>query len=173
EEERLTAQEDHVDLRLATGEHQEVAAELAAHVKAHPLRERRRGQPGRERPGRDVHHIRGPGDTGRAGRLAGRHRGARAHDRPAAAGRAGHRDRDAERDHGEADGRPDLRRRPDAERVRREGARPDPVPSRGELQPAELRLRHDRRPRRRARDGRGHGVVRRLRRAVRRRETPG
>ncbi|TDD22468.1 AfsR/SARP family transcriptional regulator [Nonomuraea diastatica] len=44
EEERLTAQEDHVDLRLATGEHQEVAAELAAHVKAHPLRERRRAQ---------------------------------------------------------------------------------------------------------------------------------
>ncbi|MEO3796754.1 BTAD domain-containing putative transcriptional regulator [Nonomuraea sp. B10E15] len=44
DEERLTAQEDHVDLRLTAGEHREVAAELAAHVKAHPLRERRRAQ---------------------------------------------------------------------------------------------------------------------------------
>ncbi|MGP3914475.1 AfsR/SARP family transcriptional regulator [Nonomuraea sp. 10N515B] len=40
EEERLAVLEEHVDLRLAAGDHRAVAAELAAHVKAHPLRER-------------------------------------------------------------------------------------------------------------------------------------
>ncbi|NBE92625.1 tetratricopeptide repeat protein [Nonomuraea sp. KC401] len=43
-EERLTAEEDHVDLRLAAGDHHAVAAELAAHVRRHPLRERPRAQ---------------------------------------------------------------------------------------------------------------------------------
>ncbi|NUR92954.1 MAG: AfsR/SARP family transcriptional regulator, partial [Nonomuraea sp.] len=38
--ERLAVLEDHVDLRLAAGEHRAVAAELAAHVAAHPLREK-------------------------------------------------------------------------------------------------------------------------------------
>lgn len=40
EEERLSVLEEHVELRLAAGDHHAVAAELAAHVKAHPLRER-------------------------------------------------------------------------------------------------------------------------------------
>ena len=40
EEERLAVLEDHVDVRLAAGDHRAVAAELAGHVAAHPLRER-------------------------------------------------------------------------------------------------------------------------------------
>ncbi|MEV0623028.1 BTAD domain-containing putative transcriptional regulator [Nonomuraea sp. NPDC050404] len=44
EEERLTALEDCVDLRLAAGAHHGVVGELTAHVKAHPLRERPRAQ---------------------------------------------------------------------------------------------------------------------------------
>ncbi|MGI5285770.1 AfsR/SARP family transcriptional regulator [Nonomuraea polychroma] len=40
EEEHLTVLEDHADLRLATGDHNAVAADLAVHVRAHPLRER-------------------------------------------------------------------------------------------------------------------------------------
>lgn len=43
-EERLSALEDDADLRLALGDHQAVIPELAAHVKAHPLRERPRAQ---------------------------------------------------------------------------------------------------------------------------------
>ncbi|MFB4263361.1 BTAD domain-containing putative transcriptional regulator [Nonomuraea sp. GTA35] len=39
-EERLSVLEEHIDLRLAAGDHHAVARELAAHVKAHPLRER-------------------------------------------------------------------------------------------------------------------------------------
>ncbi|MBB6551909.1 AfsR/SARP family transcriptional regulator [Nonomuraea rubra] len=39
-EERLSALEEHLDLRLAAGDHHAVAGELAGHVKAHPLRER-------------------------------------------------------------------------------------------------------------------------------------
>ncbi|GGV16163.1 SARP family transcriptional regulator [Actinomadura cremea] len=42
EEERLTAQEDRADARLALGEHAAPAAELAELVAAHPLRERLR-----------------------------------------------------------------------------------------------------------------------------------
>ncbi|MEV4168039.1 BTAD domain-containing putative transcriptional regulator [Nonomuraea sp. NPDC049709] len=40
EEEHRTVLEDHADLRLAAGDHHAVAADLAAHVRAHPLRER-------------------------------------------------------------------------------------------------------------------------------------
>ncbi|MEV0161180.1 AfsR/SARP family transcriptional regulator [Nonomuraea fuscirosea] len=40
EEEHLTVLEDHADLRLAAGDHHAVAAELAVHVRVHPLRER-------------------------------------------------------------------------------------------------------------------------------------
>ncbi|GAA3542379.1 BTAD domain-containing putative transcriptional regulator [Nonomuraea rosea] len=40
DEEHLTVLEEHADLRLAAGDHQAVAADLAAHVRAHPLRER-------------------------------------------------------------------------------------------------------------------------------------
>ncbi|MEO3794859.1 BTAD domain-containing putative transcriptional regulator [Nonomuraea sp. B10E15] len=40
EQEHLTVLEDHADLRLAAGDHHAVAAELAVHVRAHPLRER-------------------------------------------------------------------------------------------------------------------------------------
>ncbi|GAA4916709.1 DNA-binding SARP family transcriptional activator/tetratricopeptide (TPR) repeat protein [Nonomuraea thailandensis] len=39
-EERLSVLEEHIDLRLAAGDHPAVARELAAHVKEHPLRER-------------------------------------------------------------------------------------------------------------------------------------
>ncbi|NRQ39648.1 AfsR/SARP family transcriptional regulator, partial [Nonomuraea sp. NN258] len=39
-EEHLTVLEDHAELRLAAGDHHAVAADLAAHVRAHPLRER-------------------------------------------------------------------------------------------------------------------------------------
>ncbi|MEV0351505.1 BTAD domain-containing putative transcriptional regulator [Nonomuraea sp. NPDC050680] len=39
-EEHLTLLEDHTDLRIAVGDHHAVAADLAAHVRAHPLRER-------------------------------------------------------------------------------------------------------------------------------------
>ncbi|MEV1000923.1 BTAD domain-containing putative transcriptional regulator [Nonomuraea sp. NPDC050202] len=39
-EERLSVLEEHIDLRLTAGDHHAVARELAAHVKAHPLRER-------------------------------------------------------------------------------------------------------------------------------------
>ncbi|MGP4096042.1 AfsR/SARP family transcriptional regulator [Nonomuraea sp. KM90] len=44
EEERLTVFEDHLDLRLAAGDHHAAAAELAAHVESHPLRERSAAQ---------------------------------------------------------------------------------------------------------------------------------
>ncbi|MGI5291859.1 BTAD domain-containing putative transcriptional regulator [Nonomuraea polychroma] len=44
EEERLTALEDHIDLRLATGDHHAVVPVLTAHAEAHPLRERPRAQ---------------------------------------------------------------------------------------------------------------------------------
>jgi DNA-binding SARP family transcriptional activator len=44
EEERLTTLEDHVDLRLAAGDHQAVLPVLTAHVAANPLRERPRAQ---------------------------------------------------------------------------------------------------------------------------------
>ncbi|GAA2793385.1 hypothetical protein GCM10020219_075760 [Nonomuraea dietziae] len=40
EAERLSVLEDHAELRLAAGDHRAVACELAAHVRAHPLRER-------------------------------------------------------------------------------------------------------------------------------------
>ncbi|TMR08135.1 hypothetical protein ETD86_49075, partial [Nonomuraea turkmeniaca] len=40
EEEHLTVLEDHADLRLAAGEHHALTADLAVHVRAHPLRER-------------------------------------------------------------------------------------------------------------------------------------
>ncbi|SEH03997.1 DNA-binding transcriptional activator of the SARP family, partial [Nonomuraea solani] len=40
ESERLTVLEEHADLRLAAGDHHALAADLAAHVTAHPLRER-------------------------------------------------------------------------------------------------------------------------------------
>ncbi|MFI6480879.1 BTAD domain-containing putative transcriptional regulator [Nonomuraea sp. NPDC050663] len=40
EEEHLAVLEDHADLRLAAGDHHAAAADLAAHVRAHPLRER-------------------------------------------------------------------------------------------------------------------------------------
>ncbi|SEG96034.1 DNA-binding transcriptional activator of the SARP family [Nonomuraea solani] len=40
EEEHRTVLEDHADLRLAAGDHHAVATDLAAHVRAHPLRER-------------------------------------------------------------------------------------------------------------------------------------
>ncbi|MFC5823148.1 AfsR/SARP family transcriptional regulator [Nonomuraea insulae] len=40
EEEHRTVLEDHADLRLAVGDHHAVAADLAVHVRAHPLRER-------------------------------------------------------------------------------------------------------------------------------------
>ncbi|MCF6468257.1 hypothetical protein FAF44_07560, partial [Nonomuraea sp. MG754425] len=40
EEEHRTVLEDHADLRLAAGDHHAVAADLAVHVRAHPLRER-------------------------------------------------------------------------------------------------------------------------------------
>ncbi|GAA3223975.1 AfsR/SARP family transcriptional regulator [Nonomuraea helvata] len=44
EEERLTTLEDHVDLRLAAGDHHRVVPVLIAHVEANPLRERPRAQ---------------------------------------------------------------------------------------------------------------------------------
>jgi DNA-binding SARP family transcriptional activator len=44
EEERLAVLEEHVDLRLAAGEHDAVVPVLTAHVEAHPLRERPRAQ---------------------------------------------------------------------------------------------------------------------------------
>ncbi|MEU4579122.1 BTAD domain-containing putative transcriptional regulator [Nonomuraea sp. ATR24] len=44
QEERLTTLEDHVDLRLAAGDHHAVVPVLLAHVRAHPLRERPRAQ---------------------------------------------------------------------------------------------------------------------------------
>ncbi|GAA3467430.1 AfsR/SARP family transcriptional regulator [Nonomuraea roseola] len=44
EEERLTTLEDHVDLRLAAGDHYAVVPVLTAHVEANPLRERPRAQ---------------------------------------------------------------------------------------------------------------------------------
>ncbi|WP_187414090.1 BTAD domain-containing putative transcriptional regulator [Nonomuraea sp. PA05] len=44
EQERLTALEDCVDLRLSIGDHHAVLSELTAHVEAHPLRERPRAQ---------------------------------------------------------------------------------------------------------------------------------
>lgn len=44
EEERLTTLEDHVDLRLAAGDHHAVVPVLTAHVEANPLRERPRAQ---------------------------------------------------------------------------------------------------------------------------------
>ncbi|MCG5218909.1 AfsR/SARP family transcriptional regulator [Streptosporangium sp. KLBMP 9127] len=40
EAERLTVLEDHIELRLAAGDHRAVAGVLTAHVRAHPLRER-------------------------------------------------------------------------------------------------------------------------------------
>ncbi|MFI7707243.1 BTAD domain-containing putative transcriptional regulator [Nonomuraea sp. NPDC049480] len=40
EEEHRTLLEDHADLRLAAGDHHALAADLAVHVRAHPLRER-------------------------------------------------------------------------------------------------------------------------------------
>lgn len=43
-EERLTTLEDHVDLRLAAGDHHAVVPVLTAHVEANPLRERPRAQ---------------------------------------------------------------------------------------------------------------------------------
>ncbi|MFB9527965.1 AfsR/SARP family transcriptional regulator [Nonomuraea roseola] len=43
-EERLSAFEDDADLRLAMGDHHAVVPELAAHIEAHPLRERPRAQ---------------------------------------------------------------------------------------------------------------------------------
>lgn len=39
-EERLTALEDHVDLRMAAGDHHAVIPDLTVHIEAHPLRER-------------------------------------------------------------------------------------------------------------------------------------
>lgn len=44
EEERLAVFEDHIDLRLAGGDHHAVVADLAPHVQAHPLREGPRAQ---------------------------------------------------------------------------------------------------------------------------------
>ncbi|MEV4802351.1 AfsR/SARP family transcriptional regulator [Nonomuraea sp. NPDC049421] len=44
EAERLTVLEEHVDVRLAAGEHHEVVPALMAHIEAHPLRERPRAQ---------------------------------------------------------------------------------------------------------------------------------
>ncbi|WP_049572265.1 AfsR/SARP family transcriptional regulator [Nonomuraea sp. SBT364] len=44
QEERLSALEDHVDLRLGAGDHHDVVPVLTAHVQAHPLRERSRAQ---------------------------------------------------------------------------------------------------------------------------------
>ncbi|MFG1947801.1 BTAD domain-containing putative transcriptional regulator [Nonomuraea sp. NPDC048826] len=43
-EERLTALEDHVDLRLAAGDHHAVIPDLPVHIEAHPLRERPHAQ---------------------------------------------------------------------------------------------------------------------------------
>ncbi|MEV4177734.1 BTAD domain-containing putative transcriptional regulator [Nonomuraea sp. NPDC049709] len=43
-EERLAVLEDHVDLRLAAGDHRAVVPVLTAHAEAHPLRERPRAQ---------------------------------------------------------------------------------------------------------------------------------
>ncbi|MFG1700617.1 BTAD domain-containing putative transcriptional regulator [Nonomuraea sp. NPDC049309] len=40
EVERLAVLEDHAELRLATGDHRALAADLIAHVREHPLRER-------------------------------------------------------------------------------------------------------------------------------------
>ncbi|MEV0621896.1 BTAD domain-containing putative transcriptional regulator [Nonomuraea sp. NPDC050404] len=40
EEEHRTVLEDHADLRLTAGDHHALTADLAAHVRAHPLRER-------------------------------------------------------------------------------------------------------------------------------------
>ncbi|MGN9783716.1 BTAD domain-containing putative transcriptional regulator [Nonomuraea sp. ZG12] len=40
QEEHLALLEDHTELRLAAGDHHAVAADLAVHVRAHPLRER-------------------------------------------------------------------------------------------------------------------------------------
>ncbi|MFI7642982.1 BTAD domain-containing putative transcriptional regulator [Nonomuraea sp. NPDC049400] len=40
EQEHLTVLEDHADLRLAAGDHHALAADLAVHARAHPLRER-------------------------------------------------------------------------------------------------------------------------------------
>ncbi|MEV0615591.1 BTAD domain-containing putative transcriptional regulator [Nonomuraea sp. NPDC050404] len=40
EEEHRTVLEDHADLRLAAGDHHALTADLAVHVRAHPLRER-------------------------------------------------------------------------------------------------------------------------------------
>ncbi|WP_171074211.1 BTAD domain-containing putative transcriptional regulator [Nonomuraea basaltis] len=44
EEERLAVFEDHIDLRLAAGDHHAAVTDLAPHVQAHPLRERSRAQ---------------------------------------------------------------------------------------------------------------------------------
>ncbi|MFI9842455.1 BTAD domain-containing putative transcriptional regulator [Nonomuraea sp. NPDC051941] len=44
EEERLAVFEDHIDLRLAAGDHHAVVADLAPHVQAHPLRQGPRAQ---------------------------------------------------------------------------------------------------------------------------------
>ncbi|MEO3886350.1 AfsR/SARP family transcriptional regulator [Nonomuraea sp. B5E05] len=44
EEERLTALEDHIDLRLESGDHHGVVPVLTAHAEAYPLRERPRAQ---------------------------------------------------------------------------------------------------------------------------------
>ncbi|WP_345559850.1 AfsR/SARP family transcriptional regulator [Nonomuraea rosea] len=44
EEERLAVFEDHIDLRLAAGDHHAVVTDLASHVQAHPLREGPRAQ---------------------------------------------------------------------------------------------------------------------------------
>ncbi|MEQ4715507.1 BTAD domain-containing putative transcriptional regulator [Nonomuraea sp. B19D2] len=43
-EERLTALEDHVDLRMAAGDHHAVVPDLTVHIEAHPLRERPHAQ---------------------------------------------------------------------------------------------------------------------------------
>ncbi|GAA4924869.1 transcriptional regulator AfsR [Nonomuraea thailandensis] len=43
-EERLTALEDHVDLRMAAGDHHAVIPDLTVHIEAHPLRERPHAQ---------------------------------------------------------------------------------------------------------------------------------
>ncbi|MEV0823691.1 AfsR/SARP family transcriptional regulator [Nonomuraea rubra] len=44
EEERLAVFEDHIELRLASGDHHGVVTDLAPHVQAHPLREAPRAQ---------------------------------------------------------------------------------------------------------------------------------
>lgn len=44
QEEHLAALEEHVELRLSTGDHHGVIADLATHIQAHPLRERPRAQ---------------------------------------------------------------------------------------------------------------------------------